>query len=64
MAVIKGAKTIAEYKIRKYLLEHGVVMEHFTLSMNGNEATLTDEHNNSLGFVYDPDTKSVKQRTV
>ena len=61
MAVIKGAKTIAEYKIRKYLLDSGVDMEHFILSMDGNTATLTDRHNGSLRFAYDPGTKSVKE---
>ena len=33
---IKGAKTIAEYAIRKWLSEQGFVMEYFSLSMEEN----------------------------
>lgn len=47
---VKGAKTIAEYAIKKWLLDQGFVMECFSLSINGNEAVLT----------YDSDTKSVQ----
>ena len=55
---IKGAKTIAEYAIRKWLSEQGFVMEYFSLSMEENRGTLTDGNNDTLTLVYDKDTKS------
>lgn len=58
--VVKRAKTIAEYAIRKWLLDQGFVMECFSLSMNGNEAVLTDRNNDTLILVYDSDAKSVQ----
>lgn len=57
---IKGAKTIAEYAIRKWLSEQGFVMEYFSLSMDENRGTLTDGNNDTLTLVYDKDTKSVR----
>ncbi len=57
---IKGAKTIAEYAIRKWLSEQGFVMEYFSLSMEENRGTLTDGNNDTLTLVYDKDTKSVR----
>ena len=56
---IKGAKTIAEYAIRKYLKEEGVALGFFILDMNGNEGTLTDYKGERLILVYDPVSKSV-----
>ncbi|NBK00457.1 hypothetical protein D5282_25195 [bacterium 1xD8-48] len=56
---IKGAKTIAEYTIRKWLSEQGFVMEYFSLSMEGSRGILTDGNNDTLILVYDSDTKSV-----
>ena len=56
---IKGAKTIAEYAIRKYLEEEGFVLGFFTLSMNGNVGTLTDHKGEKLTLIYDPVSKSV-----
>lgn len=56
---IKGARTIAEYKILEWLNEHQFVMEYFNLSMNGNEGILTDKNNESMALVYNPETKSV-----
>lgn len=40
--VIKGARTIAEYAIRRWMEEQGFVMEYFTLVMDGNEGKLED----------------------
>ncbi len=57
---IKGAKTIAEYAIRKWLSEQGFVMEYFSLSMKENRGILTDGNNDTLTLVYDKDTKSVR----
>ena len=57
---IKGAKTIAEYAIRKWLSEQGFVMEYFSLSMEANSGIMTDGNNDALVLVYDKDTKSVR----
>lgn len=57
---IKGAKTIAEYAVKKWLLEQGFVVEYFSLSMEENRGTLTDGNNDTLTLVYDNDSKSVK----
>lgn len=56
---IKGAKTIAEYAIRRWLLEQGFAMECFSLVMEGNKGELTDRNNDTLILAYDPDTRSV-----
>lgn len=50
---IKGAKTIAEYAIRQWLLEHNFAMECFILRMAGNEGILTDVNGDTLTLVYD-----------
>lgn len=56
---IKGAKTIAEYAIRRWLLEQGFAMECFSLVMGGNKGELTDRNNDTLILAYDPDARSV-----
>ena len=56
---IKGAKTIAEYAIRKWLDAQNFAMEYFTLSMDGNEGTLTDREGASMVICYDPTEKLV-----
>lgn len=56
---IKGAKTIAEYAIRKWLQNEGFVMEHFEFTMNGNEAEVKDTCGNAITLVYDPALKEV-----
>lgn len=57
--MIKGAKSIAEYAIRKWLLEQNFVMEFFKLSMEGNKGILTDQTGESMALVYDAGSKSV-----
>lgn len=57
--VIKKAKSIAEYAIRKYLQDQNFDIEYCTLEMNGKEGTLTDQNGDSLVLVYDTDAKSV-----
>ncbi len=59
---IKGAKSIAEYKIRQYLLQQEVPMEYFSLIMDGNKGMLTDVNNDMLILVYDAETKSVYEK--
>ncbi len=56
---IKGARTIAEYAIRRWMEEQGFVMEYFTLVMDGNEGKLEDQQGDSLRLVYDGATRSV-----
>ena len=56
---IKGAKTIAEYAIRKKLKEEGFCLGFFTLDMNSNEGTLTDYKGERLTLIYDPASKEV-----
>lgn len=51
---IKGAKTIAEYAIRKWLENEGFVMECFHLEFTGDcEAVIKDKQGDSLRLVYD-----------
>lgn len=57
--MIKGAKSIAEYAIRKWLQDQNFVMSCFELTMNGNEAVLTDRNNDTLTLVYDSSSKTV-----
>lgn len=56
---IKGAKTIAEYAIRKWLEEQNFAMEYFSFSMDGNRAKLADMDGESLVLVYRPESRSV-----
>ena len=56
---IKGAKSIAEYNIMKWLIEQNFAVEYFTLTMNGNVGILTDQQGDTLKLIYDPSTKSV-----
>ena len=57
---IKGAKTIAEYTIRKWLKEQGFALGLFILDMNGIEVILTDDNGEKLILIYDPASKSVR----
>lgn len=59
MSVIKGAKSIAEYAIRRYLAEQGIIMSNFALRMEGREGILTDRNGDSVTLVYDSLQKSV-----
>ena len=57
--VIKGAKTIAEYAMKRWAVEQGFVMEYFTLTIDGNAGKLEDRHGDSITLVYDRETKTV-----
>ena len=57
--MIKGAKTIAEYAIRKWINQNfycGCV--HIT-EMHGNEAFIEDKTGDCMIVVYDPATRQV-----
>ena len=55
----KGAKSIAEYAIRKWLQSEGFEMRYFKLTVHNNEAMIVDSAGDTLRLVYDNDTKSV-----
>lgn len=56
---IKGAKSIAEYAIRRWLENEGFVMKHFHLECAGHEAVIKDTCGDTLRLVYDPVGKNV-----
>lgn len=56
---IKGCKTIAEYAIRRFLIEQGFQLAFFDLDMCENEGTVTDCNGDSLTFVYDSEKRTV-----
>lgn len=60
--MIKGAKSIAEYAIRKWLEVHEFDMNQFDLTMNGNEGTLTDKVGDSIVLAYDTSTRRVYEK--
>ena len=57
--MIEGAKSIAEYAIRKWLQSEGFEMRYFKLTVHNNEAMIVDSAGDTLRLVYDNDTKSV-----
>ena len=57
--MIKGAKSIAEYTIRKWLQSEGFEMRYFKLTVHDNEAMIVDSAGDTLWLIYDNDTKSV-----
>lgn len=57
--MIKEAKSIAEYAIRKWLLDHNFALECFELKIDGNEGIVTDRNGDSLTFVYDKKSREV-----
>lgn len=57
---IKGAKTIAEYAIRKWLENENFAMDFFKLEFIGeSEATITDANGDYMTLAYDRDIKQV-----
>ena len=57
--MIKGAKSIAEYALRKWLQSEGFEMRYFKLTVHDNEAMIVDSAGDTLWLIYDNDTKSV-----
>lgn len=57
--MIKGCKSIAEYAIRRWLMEHNFEMSCFTLTMNGNKGLLEDRNKDTMILVYNKDTRTV-----
>ena len=56
---MKGAKTIAEYTIRRWLQTQGFVMDYFDLNINGNKGILKDRNGDTMTLVYDNVSKTV-----
>lgn len=56
---IKGARTIAEYVIRKWIQDNNFDMEWFHLEMNGDEGILIDRSGDTLHLQYDKHSKKV-----
>ena len=63
--VIRGAKSVGEYKIREYmeeLEEKGLMLENLTFEMIGqNEAELRDMCGSTMRLIYNPKTKKVTE---
>lgn len=57
--MIKGAKTIAEYAIRKWLWDNNFIMSCFNLTVVGNKGILEDSNGDHMTLVYDKGSKSV-----
>lgn len=59
---MSGCKTIAEYAVKKWMKDNGFVMDWFTVTMNGNEAEITDRTGDKMIVCYEPKTKSVNPK--
>ena len=59
--IIRGCKTIAEYAVQKWMYSNGFVAGNFELTMNGNDATITDQAGGSLAVRYDPVSRTVAE---
>lgn len=57
--MIKGVESIAEYAVRRWMLNQGLVMGNFTLAMEGNKRVLEDKNGDKLTLVYDGKAGSV-----
>ena len=59
--MIKGAKTIAEYAIRKWLQQKDYDVQYSILKMEGDKGILEDanNNNNTMVLIYDPTDRSV-----
>lgn len=57
--MIKGAKTIAEYAIRKWLQQNNFDVQYFILKLEGNKGILEDTNNDTMVLIYDQDTGNV-----
>ena len=57
--MIKGARSIAEYTIRRWLENQRFEMSAFTLDMDGNRGVLRDRNGDSMMLVYDRTTHEV-----
>ncbi len=58
--MIKGAKSIAEYKILEYLDKKKIDVEYFVFKMIGpQEAVIKDVNGDQMRLIYNPATRMV-----
>lgn len=50
--MVKGAKTIAEYAIHKWMQDHEFVMDYFELKVDGNTGIITDMNGERMFLIY------------
>lgn len=62
--VVRGARTIAEYKILKMIQKEIPDMKDYTLIMDGNEGTITDSAGTKMTLVYDEFRNTVYEKGV
>lgn len=60
--MITGAKSIAEYAIRRWLQDQNFVMSEFELTISGNKGVVKDKNGDSITLVYDGVSKTVYAR--
>lgn len=56
---IKGCKSIAEYAMRRWMMEQGFMDGRFTLEVNGNDGTVRDRAGDTLALAYNGADKRV-----
>lgn len=57
--MITGAKSIAEYAIRKWLQDQNFVMSEFELAISKNKGIVKDKNGDSITLIYDSVSRSV-----
>lgn len=58
--MIKGARSIAEYAIRRWLENQRFEMSMFSLEMDGNKGILRDRNGDSMVLIYDSASHEVR----
>lgn len=58
--MIKGARSIAEYAIRRWLESQQFEMSMFSLEMDGNKGILRDRNGDSMALIYDSASHEVR----
>lgn len=56
---IKGCKSIAEYAMRRWMIEQGFMDGYFTLAVNGNDGIVRDKSGDTLMLTYNSEDKCV-----
>lgn len=57
----RKVKSVAEYAVRKWLMDQNFVYGCFDLKMDGPLATITDRYGATLKLRYFPQTKTVAE---
>lgn len=61
---ISSVTTFAEYAVKKWMREHEFAPGFFTITMNKNEALITDRTGDTLTLVYDREKKEVYVKEI